>query len=262
MLVGWLVAACASAISCGLLGVYLVGFELPLIGIAMAHCALAGAVMAQLVGWPIWPLAAGAALGAGFLLARLARSQARVNLGAVTSIILSGSMGLAFLGIGMASSETSSMLGLLWGNILFVTPFQAAVLAALALLVLVLVWAAGPMLDALIFCRRSDAYAFDPRYVLTAFMAVASLVITANLQFVGGLLIYALLANPAAAAYELGETMRAVRWISVAGSLASTLGGLALSWVFDLPTGASIVVVTTLFYALALAVQRRRARSA
>ncbi len=229
MFLGWIIAACASAVSCGLLGVYLVGFEMPLIGIAMAHCALAGAVVAHLVGWPIWALAAGAALGAGLLLARLARSGARADLGALTSIVLSGSMGVAFLGIGLARGEMSSLLGLLWGNILFVSPFEAGVLVLLAILVAGLVRMTGPMLDALIFCRRSDAYAFESHYVLMAFMAVASLVITANLQFVGGLLIYALLANPAAAAYELGENMRSVRWISVGGCLAATLGGLAFS---------------------------------
>ena len=61
----WILAALASGASCGLLGVYLVGFEMPLLGIAMAHAALAGAVVAHLAHLPAGPVAAAAAMVAG-----------------------------------------------------------------------------------------------------------------------------------------------------------------------------------------------------
>jgi manganese/iron transport system permease protein len=252
----WILAALASGVSCGVLGVYLVGFEMPLLGIAMAHAALAGAVVAHLAHLPAAPLAAAAAMVAGVALARLARSRARADLGALTSIILSVSMGVAFLGIGMARGEMSDLLALLWGNILFVRRAEAVALVVLVGALWAFLYFAGPMLDALIFSRRSEAWAFDPRYVLAGFMALAALVITANLQFVGGLLIYALLANPAAAAYELAESMAGVRRLAVAFSVAATLGGLGVSWLLNLPTGACVVLLSALIYAFALAARR------
>jgi manganese/iron transport system permease protein len=168
-------------------------------------------------------------------------------------------MGIAFLGIGLAG-DRSPLLGLLWGNILFVRADEAALLGIVTVGLLAFLATSGRMLDALVFARRSETYAFDPRYLLLAFMSLASFVITLNLQFVGGLLIYALLTNPAAAAYELGESMRSVRWLAVGFGLSST-GGLVLSWIFDLPTGACVVLLSTVCYAFAYAVRMRRARS-
>lgn len=260
MVVAWLAAALSSGVSCGLLGVYLLGFEMPFLGIAVAHAALAGAVLAHLCHGPVWLGAGGAAWSVALVLSRLARSPLRSDLGALSSILLSASMGIAFLGIGLAG-ERSPLLGLLWGNILFVRSDEAALLGIVTVGLLAFLATSGRMLDALVFARRSETYAFDPRYLLLAFMSLASFVITLNLQFVGGLLIYALLTNPAAAAYELGESMRSVRRLAVGFGLCSTVGGLVLSWIFDLPTGACVVLLSTVCYAFAYAVRMRRARS-
>lgn len=261
----WVLAACSSGASCGLLGVYLVGLELSFLGIAMAHAALAGAVVAHLLNLPVGLTAAGASWAVGLALARLAYSSARSSLGALSSIFLSLTMGVAFLGLGMAKGEATTLLGLLWGNILFVRPWEALALLLIAVAVAVFVGVSGRLLDALVFSRRNEAQPFDPRYVLFAFMTLASLTITLNMNFVGGLLIYALLTNPAAAAYEVSDNMSSVRFWSVLFGLLSTCGGLAVSWWLDLPTGACVVILSALIYSFAFlsrfVVQRFPARS-
>ncbi|MCX7624658.1 MAG: metal ABC transporter permease [Candidatus Sumerlaeaceae bacterium] len=260
MVATWLLAALGSGVACGLLGVYLVGLELSFLGIAMAHAALAGAVVAHFLHLPVELTAGAASWAVGLALARLAYSSARSSLGALSSIFLSLSMGIAFLGIGMAQGEATMLQGLLWGNILFVRPWQAGALLLIALAVAVFIALSGRLLDALIFARRNEAQPFDPRYVMVAFMTLASLTITLNINFVGGLLIYALLTNPAAAAYEFAENMTALRlWSMLLGVLA-TCGGLAISWWFDLPTGACVVILSALIYSLALLPRLRSQR--
>ncbi len=257
MFLTWLIAALSSGVSCGLLGVYLVGLEMPFLGIAVAHAALAGAVTAHFLGIPTWLGAGAAALLIGLLLARLAYSSVRSDLGALSSIMLSTSMGVVFLMIGLTRGEMSSLLGLLWGNILFIQPQGAAALALLTIVLGVFIAMSGRLLDALVFARQSETYAFDPRPVFLIFMSLASFVITLNLEFVGGLLIYALLANPAAAAYELAESMGAIRRFAIVFGVTATCGGLFLSWLFDLPTGACIVLLSTAIYAGALIARRK-----
>ncbi len=88
MLMLWLLAALASGASTGLLGLYVVGMNMPFLGIGMAHAAMAGAVFASLAGWPILPAALAAALAAGALLAWIATTRVRADLGIATRILL------------------------------------------------------------------------------------------------------------------------------------------------------------------------------
>jgi len=248
----WLLTAFASGISCGLLGLYLVGLEMPFLGIAIAHAALAGAVIAYLVQLPVWLCAGAAAILSALALARLSQSRARADLSALTSVLLSFTMGVAFLGIGLIRGEMSPVFGLLWGNILFVRPYEAIALALASGVLCLFLFVSHRLLDALLFARRSELYPFSSKTVFVVFMLIAAVLITANLQFVGGLLIYALLTNPGAAAYEVAENMTQARWYAAAFGVLSTVGGFAISWFCDLPTGASIVLLSTLVYAYAL----------
>jgi ABC-type Mn2+/Zn2+ transport system permease subunit len=79
--------------------------NMPFLGIGMAHAAMCGAIFAHLAGWPPLPAALGAALAAGAFLAWIGSTRVRADLGVVTSILLSFTMGLAFLGIGLSSED-------------------------------------------------------------------------------------------------------------------------------------------------------------
>ena len=69
-------------------------------------------------------------------------------------------------------------------------------------------------------------------------------------------MIYSLLTNPAAAAYEIAGSMRQVRVVAIVSGTVSTVGGFWLSYGLNVPTGACIVIASTLIYLLALAYVR------
>lgn len=258
MIVLWILAAWFSGLSTGLLGLYVVGMRMPFLGICMAHAAMAGAVLASLAGWPMAPWAMGAALCAGCLLAWIATTRVRTDLGTITSILLSFTMGLAFLGIGLNQSEMSPLLSLMWGSMLFVRQGDVVMLFLLALALLAFILFCRRPMDALLFSRSAArACGLNERPLLMVFMALAALIITINLKITGGLLMYALLANPAAAAYELAGSMPAARRWAAGLGMGATLGGFGLSYAFNLPTGACIVMVSTLFYTAAALYARR-----
>lgn len=262
MLMLWLLAALASGASTGLLGLYVVGMNMPFLGIGMAHAAMAGAVFASLAGWPILPAALAAALAAGALLAWIATTRVRADLGIATSILLSFTMGLAFLGIGMNQQDMTPLLGLMWGSLLFVSRADVAMLFVLAAACFVFVTCCRRPLDGLLFSRgAARACGLHERPLLLAFMVLAALVITINLKITGGLLMYALLTNPAAAAYELAESMPTARRLAAGLGIGSTLGGFGVSYALDLPTGACIVMVSTALYAVAALCARRMRRA-
>lgn len=253
MLMIWQTAAMLAGSSVGLLGVYIVGFRMPFLGVAMAHAAMAGAVLACLLGLPQGPTAMLFALCAAAGMAWLTTTFTRADLNTVTSILLSLTMGLAFLGIGLGKGDMTPMLGLMWGSLLFVRPSDMWIMLALLGALVVFVRLLGKEMDAMLFSRSvARACGIDERLVLVLFLVLAAVIVTVNLQIVGGLLMYSLLTNPAAAAFETGRTMRQVRILATGFGVASTLGGFWLSYPLDLPTGACIVIVSTLLYAGAL----------
>ena len=256
MLILWQIAAVLAGSSVGLLGVYIVGFRMPFLGVAMAHAAMAGAVLACLLGLPQGPVAMVSSLAAAAGMAWLTSTYSRADLNTITSILLSLTMGLAFLGIGLGKGDMTPMLGLMWGSLLFVRPADVWIMLALFAALAGFVRLFGKEMDAMLFSRSvARACGIDERLVLVFFLVLAAVIVTVNLQIVGGLLMYSLLTNPAAAAYETGRSMRQIRVLSTGFGVMSALGGFWLSYPLDLPTGACIVIVSALLYAGALAVK-------
>ncbi len=257
MMLLWILAALSSGFSVGLLGLYVVGMNMPFLGIGMAHAAMAGAVFAQLLGWPTLPCALAAALAAGGLLAWVATTPVRSDLGIITSILLSFTMGLAFLGIGLNEGEMTPLLNLMWGSMLFVRPADVWMLLGLGVLFPLFLGFCRRPLDTLLFSRgAARACGLNERPLLVVFMVLAALIVTLNLKIIGGLLMYALLTNPAAAAYELAGSMPAARRWAAGLGVAAAVGGFSASYLFNLPTGACIVMTSTVIYALAAASAR------
>jgi len=82
--------------------------------------------------------------------------------------------------------------------------------------------------------------------------------ITASLQSIGGLLIYCLILNPAAAAYQLTYSLKRMLLIAVAFGVLSCWAGLAASYWLDIPSGASIVITSSIIFGLATAFSPKR----
>jgi len=254
-----LLAGTIGGASAGLLGVFIVGMRMPFIGVCVSHAAMAGAVGALLAGWPAFPCALGAAVLASATLGLVRHVPGRgaddpnVALGVLFALLL----GLTFLGIGLAPGPKTPMLGLLWGSLLFVTERDVwfSVLSGLALVLFTLLFAKE--MRAILFSRfLAAAGGIHEGLVYTLFLALCGTVLTVNLQAVGGLMIFSLITNPAVAAFRLARGFGSV--CVVAGTLgaASALGGFFAAYWLDLPTGACIV----LFSSLCLAVGALRAR--
>ena len=76
-------------------------------------------------------------------------------------------------------------------------------------------------------------------YLLLTILAVT---IVAAMKLVGIILVSAFLVIPAATGQTLGRSVRGMVWFSVASALLSVFVGLWLSWLWDLPSGASVVL--------------------
>jgi manganese/iron transport system permease protein len=246
----WWLAAVLGGAGCGLAGFFLLALNAPFLAVCLAHAALAGAVLALAAGWPVLPVAFAAALVAAAGLGPLA-DRLRVGANVMSGILFSLTLGLAFLGIGLMDTARAPALGLIWGNLLLLDWPRVAAVAAVAASGLALTAVFRRSLQAVLFDRRvAWASGLPAGVIVYALLAWCGLAVTVNLEAVGGLMLYSLLVNPAAAARQWTSRFVPALVASVGLGAAAACGGLGLSLGLGWPVGASIVLVSSAVFAV------------
>ena len=267
-LVFWLpvmIGGVLAGASSGLLGTFIVGMRIPFLGVCVAHAALAGAVFGGLCGLEgqalLLPALGGAVLTA-LALGLLDPQRVRLDDNTMLSFLFSATMGLAFLGIGLygiLGRSDNDVRSLLWGSLNFCRwrDVWCMLASAGALLVYVIVF--FKELRAIMFSRiDAEAAGIHVKAIWSGFLVIVAVVLTVNFQTVGGLMIYSLISNPAAAAFQLAKGCRRTMTLAAVLGATSGLGGFLISAVTDLPSGAVIVLVSSILLAIAAIVRRLR----
>ena len=249
--------------SSGLLGTFIVGMRIPFLGVCVSHAALAGAVFGSLCGLEGQALllpALGGSILTALVLGLLDPQRFQLDDNVVLSFLFSATMGLAFLGIGLhgiLGHSDNDVRSLLWGSLNFCRWRDVGLMSAAGGALLLYVMAFFKELRAIMF-SRADAAAAGIRVnaVWTGFLVLVAVVLTVNFQTVGGLMIYSLISNPAAAAFQLVRGCRRAMALAAVLGGATGLGGFLISAATDLPSGAVIVLVSSCVLALAAVLRR------
>ena len=208
---------------------------------------------------PLVPALAAASLAA-VLVGVLDPQTVRADINVILGILFSLMMGLAFLGLGLFSLfgvSDNEVRNLLWGSLAFCRWRDVWIMITAGVAELLFVGLLYKEMRAILFSRTHAAAAgIHVTLVWTLFLLLASLVLTVNFQTVGGLMIYSLLANPAVAAGQLVRGYGPTLLVSAVLGAVSGLGGLLISATTDLPTGAMIVILSSLLVVVAMAIRR------
>ena len=236
--------------SCSLLSVFIVLMRMPLMGVAMSHAAFAGAVLGMLFG--INPFLSGfvLCLVAAGVIGPLSdhTDMAPEN---VLGIIFSFLMGIAFLGMGILTRTKAGALNLMWGSLLTLTTTDITVLTVVALGLTVFIIMFFKEIRSVMFNRRLAGESGVPdRFIYYTLLFLTGAVVSSNLSTVGGLLIFALLVQPGATALQLTYNLKHFFFISAASGIGACVSGLVVSYIFDLPSGASVVLMATAIFAV------------
>jgi len=251
--------------SSGLLGTFIVGMRIPFLGVCVAHAALAGAVFGGLCGLEgpalLWPALGGAVVTA--LALGLADPQrAHLDDNILLSFLFSATMGLAFLGIGLygiLGKSDNDVRSLLWGSLNFCRWRDVRLMLGTTLALVAYIAVFFKELRAIMFSRaEAEAAGIRVKVVWSGFLVLTAATLTVNFQTVGGLMIYSLISNPAAAAFQIARGCRRVLLLAALFGAASGLGGFLIAAATDLPSGAVIVLVSSALLCVAALVGRRQ----
>jgi manganese/iron transport system permease protein len=248
---------------CSAMGTYVVLRKLSFIGDGLAHASFAGIAIAYLRGANFYAGAAVAtiltALGIGFV-----HRRAKVSLDTSIGVLFTGAFALGVFLMSRTPRATVDLQSFLFGSILGVSAGDVVTVAGLGLAVALVVGALWrPLLYTSFDPVVAQAAGIRAGFVDYALLVVLAVTIVVSLQAVGIVLVAALLVTPAAAASQLTQRFIPMMLLAVAFGVASTVGGLYASYELHASSGATIVLLATLlfFAALALNVVRRPRRA-
>lgn len=245
-----------------IIGVFVVKMKISAIGYCMSHGAFAGAALG--VAFAMDPLLTAllfASLTA--LLIGPFAEKARLHADIITGILFPLNMALAFIFITLSPEVglKSDIGSILWGSIFAITNNDMVYLVTLCSVTLALIFLFWKELFAIMFDRRmAEADGINTKPLVFFILFVAGVVITLSLKLVGGLLVFALLFNPASAALQFSHNMRKIMIFSPFIGIGSGVGGLITSLLLDLPIGSCIALISTLVFAFAVLVSPKRKR--
>lgn len=225
---------------------------------AVGHAALTGVAIGILLGEPYtgpYGSLFGYCLLFGILLNFL-RNRTGLSPDTLIGVFLSVSLALgASLLLMLAGKINVHILeNVLFGSVLTVSAHDLLVLGIVAVLVLAL---------ALPLYNRIMLASFNPQLAAVRgvavktldylFVVLVTLVTVASVKVIGAILVGALLVIPAAAARLVSQSLKGFFFVSVIIATLSTLLGILLPIVFDLPvpSGAAIILVAGICFALA-----------
>src|SRR5205823_4083946 len=238
-------------------------------GDALSHSAFPGVVVAYLLKGPFYLGAAIAAVATALAIGWVAR-RGRLRGDTAIGVLFAGMFALGIFLFSRIPNYVGDLFGFLFGEVLGIGDTDLVALIVLALIVLATV---------AILWKELLYATFDPLGAAAAglpvarldylFLALIALTIVVSLQTVGIILVVAMLVTPAATAQLVARSFgRLVAIASVIG-VVSPIVGLYLSFWLNAAAGATIVLVESGVFVVALlasragvVVQRRPSASA
>ena len=240
----------------GLLGTMAVNHQMAFFSDALGHSALTGIGLGIILGFRN-DLAAMLIFGIIWaILICVIKQSGSASTDTIISVFSSTSVaaGLLILSRGGKFARYSRLL---IGEILAVTPKDLLYL----LLMLAGVIAMWAVLYNMLLMTSVDPFLARSRGIRTrlvecAFVVMVAVAVMISIQWVGVLLINALLILPAAAGRNIARTSRQHAVFSVAFAMISGIAGLTLSYYLDTSAGATVVLVSALIYSASLLMRR------
>lgn len=259
-----------AAVSCGLIGLFLILKKNVMLGDGISHAALPGIALAFLISGsrePLTMLLGATALGlvtAYFTeaLNRTGRLAQDSSLGIVFTFLFAVGVIIISVFTGQIDLDLDCVL---YGEIAY-TPWDRVVygttdigprafwtLGAILALVILFIWLFYKQLKLTIFDPQlADSLGINSRLYHYLLMTVVSLTVVAAFESVGAVLVVAMLVAPGAIAFLLSERLPVILALTVLSGLACALGGYFLAQTLEASIAGAMATVSGALFTLAL----------
>lgn len=243
VMVGLLVSLCAA-----LLGVSLVLKRYSMIGDGLSHVGFGSLALATAINAAPLAVSIPIVVLAAFLLLRLSENS-KIKSDAAIGIISTGTLALGVMIISVTTGMNTDVCNYLFGSILAMNKNDVYLSIALSVAVLILF---------VFFYNKIFAITFDETFVkatgtkagiynmLIAFLTAITIVL--GMRMMGAMLISSLIIFPALTSMRICKKFKTVTICSAVVSVICFFIGVVISYLYAVPTGASVVIINILAF--------------
>ena len=238
LVVGTLVSLCAA-----LLGVSLVLKRYSMIGDGLSHVGFGALAVAAVCHAAPLAVAIPVVVLSAFFLLRLSENS-KIKGDAAIAVISTSALAMGVLVLSLGDGVNTDIYNYMFGSIYAMSGEDVVLSIVLSLIVLVLF---------VLLYHRIFAVTFDEAFARAAGLragmynmiiaALTAVTIVLGMRMMGAMLISALIIFPAHTSMRLFKTFRQVVISSAAVAVVCFFLGITVSYLFDLPGGASVVLI-------------------
>lgn len=219
-------------------------------GEGIAHASLAGIAIAILTGFSPLPIAIIWAIVVALFIYLLERST-KLHSDTVIGILFTASMALGVVLMSQTTGYQPELISFLFGSILAINTVDLIIIAILSAIILTWFYPSLSQLTYLSLSEDSATVSGIRTKIQTIIFYVALAIATVlGVKILGIILVSALLILPVASSRLIAKSFSSYVLWSIVICEASVVIGLYLSFIKNLPSGASIVLVASGFFVL------------
>jgi len=242
---GVLVSLCAA-----LLGVPLVLKRYSMIGDGLSHVSFGALAIAVALGVTPLYFSIPVVIVAAFLLLRVADNP-RWNSDAAIAVMSASSLAIGILVVSRTTGMTTDVDNYMFGSVLAMSRTDVVLSVVLCIAVLVLFILFYHKLFAITFDENfSRATGLSVNRYNTLLSVLTALTIVLGMRMMGAMLISSLVIFPALTAMRLFRSFRSVILCSAVTSVVCFCAGLAVSFAYSTPVGATVVAANLSLFLL------------
>ena len=250
------IAAVLVSVACGIVGTYVVIKRIVSLSGGISHAAFGGVGLGYFLGLnPVLaaiPFSIISAVGIGTI-----NQRVKVSEDTAIGILWSVGMALGIIFINLTPGYAPDLFSYLFGNILTVANSDLVIMLILDLIIIITVF---------LFQREFLAVSFDEEFskvigmhsefIYLLLLSLVALSVVVLIKVVGVILIIALLSIPAAISKQFTYNVKKVMVYSVIIGIILNATGLLLSYIFNLASGATIVLVLGISFIISALIKK------
>jgi len=251
-----LAAGLLASVICGIMGTLVVVNRIVFLSGGIAHAAYGGIGLAFFFGWPYWVGTLSFSLAAAMVMAAVSL-KAKHRADTIIGVIWALGMACGIILLDVTPGYNVDLMSYLFGSILTVPLSDLWIMLTLGILITGLV---------VLFYQDLLVLSYDEEFARIRgvpvralyFMLIGMLAVTIVMviQVVGLILVIALLTIPPYIMEKYAKSMAQMMAGSAVLGAVFTVAGLALSYAYDLTSGASIIIVAGFAFFMSLMIER------
>lgn len=251
-----LLAAILVSIACGIVGTFVVVKKIVFISGGITHAAFGGIGLGYFLGVnPILtaiPFSLLSAIGIGII-----SKRTKISEDSAIGILWAVGMATGILFIGLTPGYAPDLFSYLFGSILTVPFSDIILMIVLDIIIIVTVLVLYKEFQALSFDEEfSEITGVPTRTLYLLLLCLVALSIIVLIKVIGIILVIALFTIPTAIAKQFTNKLKKLIIYSTISATVLTVAGLWLSYFFDLPSGAVIVLVLAFVFFISVLIKK------